>query len=697
MPFVSLNGTSYHADIYKEGYTGNDIITLRAAGDPFETQEDNKIDLFKPVRTQTGYMRIVYDSFSDEYDWHELVPINDKQHYVELVTGGQVVWCGYMKAEQYTQDLYGGVTEYEFPLICPLTILEGYNEVVTADSQTNTKLNIVSVHAYIAELLGVAGVTFNNIYFQADAPNLPQLFSNVQKSNWMEINNDYSYQVAMSRKNPLYKSTKDNLEILQDICVIYGWSLHVSGKDLYFIMPDGGADLYRCTWSQLPSLVASDLVLITGGRELDARDLTYISNDHKESVVIGASEITITAKYNKIEHCLQLPLDDYKLESGDMIVPRNFNADNTEWYNFILCRKVSPTDANNRRGPENYTFKTCKWEIVSTAQNNIIYNDLMMTGITNNDAVANLTVEKIALAPTFAMSSYWNILTFQSHEEMYFNDGYLSINAKMKARPGNPPNDVSTYDLKPNVVIPITLKIGDKYFNGTSWQSTETTFGVWLLRGRIVNSKQSIEVISGTCPELPNGFWIYFPKSGTPLKGKVQLKIDTKEMDFGYDESVPTDPLPNHPPADKKCRMLHWDEWNVDFAAYGASNALRSSEEYYEFISDEVNNPVTIDLDLHSFSNSGYTRSVLLTADCKPMSTIAYTDETTNPEIRLLARMVKQLNGSSFIHTIEVENQADFASYPVVVDGDYTYAVTSLRHKWVNDNVQIRMNQIKTS
>lgn len=716
MPFRSLNDTAYRVDIYDEGYTGNTITTLRAASNPFETQEDNGMDMFAPIRKQSGYLRLVYSDFTDKavYDWRDLIPTNNKSHYVELVrvSDSSVRWCGYMKAEQYDQGLYEGVTELEFPLICPLSLIEGHSEIITDASQVGTKLNIVTVHEHMAYILGLASVTFGNLYFQADAANLPQLFCRVQKSNWMESNNDYNYQETMSIHNPLYKAKKNSLEILSDICKLFGWSLHISGKDLYFIGSGLNNEMYRCTWASLQSLTTSDLSLITTGRVIYADTVTYDGSEHNESITVGASDITVSAKLNSIDHCLELPFEDYQLETGDYIA-RNLgfpSTQDTEWINQISCRKSSPTNNDNRKGSRDYCFRKSKWHNESTSSGQVIENDLKITGITNNENYASYKVDNIPLANTLETTAgVWNEFTLESHEEMYFNDGYISLNATLSARPGRYPGstyNVSSYSLKPYVFIPITLKIGDLYYNGSSWQSQATTFDICLLRGKIVESGGLVSSdYQIKTPDLANGRWIQCAKNSAALHGRVTIAMNTKNVIYGYDESIGKLPsqMTQQEREDaamdgKACTVYHWGAINVDFGIVGIGNSIQEEKVYYEFITSDNDNHVSLNLDLHSFANTGYQKSTLLSSDFKAQGKFTYRDNSEkHPEEWLIARMKTQLTGSSRVHTITYKEQAGFGEYPLLVYEEATYITTAINHDWVNDNIQVQMIEVKDS
>ena len=75
--FKSLRaGIVYTLSIYDADYAGS-VIPLKAAGTPFVTDEDDTDDMFTPIRTQTGYLRIVDDGTDlngNALNWKELLP-----------------------------------------------------------------------------------------------------------------------------------------------------------------------------------------------------------------------------------------------------------------------------------------------------------------------------------------------------------------------------------------------------------------------------------------------------------------------------------------------------------------------------------------------------------------------------------------------------------------------------------------------
>ena len=137
--FKSLRaGTVYTVNI--GGGIGT-AVPLKGGAQPFTTQEDDNEDVFTPVRTQSGYLRVVddgKDANGNAWDWKDLIPATDTSRPVTLThmipnpDAGQegepdeievTDWVGFMQAQTFSGVLYGNPQEREFPVQCPLTVV----------------------------------------------------------------------------------------------------------------------------------------------------------------------------------------------------------------------------------------------------------------------------------------------------------------------------------------------------------------------------------------------------------------------------------------------------------------------------------------------------------------------------------------------------------------------------------------------
>ena len=131
--FKSLrSGIAYTLTI--GGGSGN-AIPLHGGAEPFTTDEDASEDQFTPIRSQSGYFRIMDNGtnanggvLSSDW-WKDLLPATDSERYVKLThfSGSSTIadWQGFMQSQTFSGALYGNPQEREFPVICPLGVLAG--------------------------------------------------------------------------------------------------------------------------------------------------------------------------------------------------------------------------------------------------------------------------------------------------------------------------------------------------------------------------------------------------------------------------------------------------------------------------------------------------------------------------------------------------------------------------------------------
>jgi len=134
--FQSQQGEVFALNIYQREYIG-DVVQLQGASSPFVTREDDDEDIFKPVRIQTGYLRIIDNG---EVNIEALLPSDNNERLVKLMKGtfigdwpsgyfspisdDPVQWQGFIKAQLYTQIATGYNTVLEIPVVSMLGGLE---------------------------------------------------------------------------------------------------------------------------------------------------------------------------------------------------------------------------------------------------------------------------------------------------------------------------------------------------------------------------------------------------------------------------------------------------------------------------------------------------------------------------------------------------------------------------------------------
>ena len=282
--FVSLrSGITYTVNIY--GGSGT-AVALTPAAEPFVTEEDNSEEVFIPLRTQSGYIRIV-DENTAGFDWTDLMPFTDVARPVTLthIASGQTVvdWQGFMQSQNFSGTLYGGKQEREFPIQCPLASAGTQDIFLNTDPVTELK-NFAYYLKLIVDYISTVSdgiIYFENVYVQGgtDARNAllnlvdPQCFANIDEDeNTIEV-----------------KYTKYG--VLEDICRYWGWTARTFGRDLYLMQTNG-------TSNSFTKLTMANLTTMAGGTA--AGTTVTVSTPTLGNVFASMSnDITVCRGYSK--------------------------------------------------------------------------------------------------------------------------------------------------------------------------------------------------------------------------------------------------------------------------------------------------------------------------------------------------------------------------------------------------------------
>ena len=240
--------TDYRVNIYDANYSGNPI-QLNGGAEPFTTEEDGSDDMFTPIRKQNGHIRIV-DNGKDANGnslgadwWKSLVPLTDKDRPVTLTDGNNnIVWQGFMQAQNFSGELYEAVQEREFPIQCCLSVLSSI--------QTPTTIQEPKNFAYLLKtcLDSIPQHSFTNIVVQGGTDARYWLLKMFDWRNLLDID-----------ENDEYKSRYNLAQNLEDMCAYWGWTARTQGQTVYLMCADDPNELAILT------LTASELATMAAG------------------------------------------------------------------------------------------------------------------------------------------------------------------------------------------------------------------------------------------------------------------------------------------------------------------------------------------------------------------------------------------------------------------------------------------------
>lgn len=290
LQFKSLrSGTLYTLTI------GTASGTLTGAAEPFTTQESDDADMFLPIRTQSGYIHTV--GINDRATWLSLIPNGVTSKLVKLTHGNNVIdWQGFLTPGVFYNEWPGiGAQEHEFPVQCPLSVLDGID--MDVQDPTPNHIGIVTfgqLLAYIFGKLTAAGITINHYYVQGTAAvTSARLALKVIWANFLTNDNNGT----ITARYTCY-------QVLEEVCKFFGYTCRMIGDAVYFTQPTGN------------TLGFTDYTSLTGTGTYSERgtfainDNMFASNNMQEQVVPGVGKVTVSSDINKLDNLIEIPYDE---------------------------------------------------------------------------------------------------------------------------------------------------------------------------------------------------------------------------------------------------------------------------------------------------------------------------------------------------------------------------------------------------
>lgn len=287
-------GRTLTVSIYDLTYTGQPIL-LKGGEEPFVTEESSDDDPFTPIRTQTGHLRIVDDGYAADgttpFDWKAFVPQTDHSRPVVLTDDdGNVLWQGFMQAQDFSGELYGNPQEREFPVHCAVSVMSS-QQPSTSSIQRRNFAYVIDLIAATAEALSVQSVGFDTFYVQGSTDAQSWL---LKQFEWMNVlkeddNNDVAPQYNL-------------YEILEDICKFWGWTCRTKGRTMYFTCADDSDEqlFLKMTRAQLRQMVLGNRAgtLTDGFIPATLQGDIFASTDNDDMKRRGPSKATVKADCN---------------------------------------------------------------------------------------------------------------------------------------------------------------------------------------------------------------------------------------------------------------------------------------------------------------------------------------------------------------------------------------------------------------
>ena len=452
------------------GGTG-DAIPLTPGAQPFTTQEDDNEDVFTPVRTQSGYLRVVddgKDANGNAWDWKDLIPATDTSRPVTLThmipnpDAGQegepdeievTDWVGFMQAQTFSGVLYGNPQEREFPVQCPISAMQGQ---YISTSQTELKNFAYLLKAALESVPSSGRPT--NIAVQGGAVAQTLLLIRLDWQNLISENDDGQ---ATARY--------DYYTCMEDMCNYWGWTAHTYRDWLILEMAD---DSDSDTWL---TLTTEQLATIAGGKaagttdaEWEVKTLSgdiYASTQLNDIQLRGYSKALVTAQTGNdgeglIEYATDRMVDE--MEKKDYGTPIQDGDKSVAYTEDILSFS--------------YAFQS-----LSAASTYGSFNIASMSGqrIGNTNKVPMMRIKK-----TYAQAQSAAISMATAYSHCYFGGSFKITGDVYRLATKFESQDDMDKDLGigiGNKTMVCSFGVGNtrqtcKWFNGSDWQNESCKF-----------------------------------------------------------------------------------------------------------------------------------------------------------------------------------------------------------------------------
>lgn len=303
MQFKSLNGTGCLVNIYEDGYTGSGLTSsgktgadvpftvesgvnsLIGAATPIDWQEDNDTDMLNFIRTKTGYIRVIEQTYG-ELDG--LYPTSLRQHFVEAYYGTERVFTGFMQCDEYSNDWTASPRELEFAVVSPLGLLDSFN------FSARTSPGLTTLGEWMKEAMeglnpsasGSGSDYASVIYPGSDySPWNCQIHSTV----FSPFNDDFKHWDTASN---LFAPV-DYKYFIDGICACFGWMVHDTPDGPVFSKYDAAAGT---SYSKVP---IANLVSLSGRSSVNQSNAAFgsyyevASDDHSQTMVRPLKKIEL--------------------------------------------------------------------------------------------------------------------------------------------------------------------------------------------------------------------------------------------------------------------------------------------------------------------------------------------------------------------------------------------------------------------
>ena len=680
--FKTLNDIDARIDIYEEGWDGG-VTELEPASNPITTEEDSDDDYLKPVRAQTGYLRVV-----DNGDLDGLMPEDNSQHYIELYIGNELEWWGYMQADTFSEDWDVTPLVIEYPLISPIGLLDG----IYLDQEKG--MGVVKLAELLLECIEATGVEFDKIYYPREV--------------WYNENENprTQFDVGLSRQTFFKDNGSDERDaedwkrydadtcfsFLEEVCKFWGWTLHERKKNLYFI--GKSEDYYATTVVNIRKIVYGGTFICNREimQKIPFSSLSLAGNDNKKEILQGVNKVKITAKIDAVGTVVPSIDEGFMHVIYDGTITYKTN-DTITGYKKVIAYESEDTNVqmNVYRGrftddgdwvweDSPYTFNNMMIGIGAMYVKRDIYSASDLQNKRNYNYKNGIWIiarsEQLISRPGLEQARGMPILVMRSSNAAKYSNGAFVISGQttgyetsLMLNPNNPTDGAGAIEIK--------FRVGDKWWNGSDWSNSEVWFEI---QAGSENGTIPGKILSTKTLDMPyNGADGYVMPINGDLSGIVELTMHAIVNTANY-------------------RQLYIDDLKVDYykddRAKSTGKSSKNENVYVSLLERRASGEKELELTIASNNNNQAAYNTLSGAG-RDIGLLYFVQEGVNmlAENRLLG-ILKQVYGRVTEKLNITVERSDLTPMMRLVRNDKTYRILSEKIEWAEDSEEILIENI---
>ena len=518
MPFTNVDGEALTVQILEDGGTGSPV-ELTGGTPPFIVDVNDEDFLYTPTRFSGATLKLVGSDYLQK-----LFSTQYQKFKVNLVKAGSVIWTGFITPELYSQDYDNSLFELEIECISALSTLE----YIDFKQEGAT----VSLLGIIKKCITESKVDFRAVY-------IPNVYTSsldgitVSTANFIDEDGK-----AMTLK-----------ECLEEVCKFLNWTVTEYDGCIYFI----DMDYIKAGKTSYTNILTSTTTTLSS--TINLRDIPSKGNSNLLSILGGYNKAIVIDSDYEVDSDILYPELELNLSGGelfkfektkdDTIYKKEYYNSNLELFNYVLSNnsyttydKSFNTDKQSagavamRKTSYGKTEALSKYswqEMIEIKQKSAIildnsapyylYKDIYHNGeeIKNDPFILNYPAIK-------CKGNELSYLVFDPDIKLCINfDIYLTTDKDGFEGDFKPTGLTSV----PKLFIPMQLRIGDHYYNGSSWVTDSNTIfkvSTTATPNNYVNTW--LQVYNYNDPELNvpdlNGYIVSFKSITT---GDIELTI----------------------------------------------------------------------------------------------------------------------------------------------------------------------------